>query len=477
MQHKANGEEIRMSPETYRFVMSWNYYSEPASGDRQVKLGLHVRIPEFRECSLKNGIECLHPPSIPYEPSKWPSGAGFSEGNGFGEKPKPTTGKVIGKERWQTQSSRRAWRKKWSRRVRQQKKKERIAVFNIIHPNPPHVCRMCKEIDESRKHCKLPDQPGMLSLCARYMENRGKIILPENIRALQNIYPWILESERKSHPPKVWAMSALPTLNRNDGRFLRYDHDEEGKLIRVYSYVPPQLIPEVALSHDRTSDDAWEDRSAFPDMWKTGELAEPTGVECDDYVYMDAVPESDIKSQCIIMPKPKWMLGGMTRRRVFVGFETRYCESIRTEYVRVWKRRDISHPELLWWAWMPKETAFVLTLEARRVAVRFRSDDPIFKYVETQQLINVRTEDSFAKEIKAESKAAGIPVDELCAENTIVVQSSTVRTRKEKRFFEAKRLEERMQRRLKVFLIRQDATEGKSIPRSRERASAPPLMI
>ena len=51
--------EPQMSAETYRFVMSWNYYPEPATGERQVKLELHTRLPF--SASVQEGAMCLLP--------------------------------------------------------------------------------------------------------------------------------------------------------------------------------------------------------------------------------------------------------------------------------------------------------------------------------------------------------------------------------------------------------------------------------
>ncbi len=51
---KKTGTEPQMMPETDRFIMSFRqgdfgeaYYPEPSTGEQQVVLGLHVRIPDF----------------------------------------------------------------------------------------------------------------------------------------------------------------------------------------------------------------------------------------------------------------------------------------------------------------------------------------------------------------------------------------------------------------------------------------------
>src|SRR5450759_1107326 len=51
--------EPHMTHETYRFVMSWNYYPEPVTGELQVNLGVHTRMPDFSVLNFKDGVRCF----------------------------------------------------------------------------------------------------------------------------------------------------------------------------------------------------------------------------------------------------------------------------------------------------------------------------------------------------------------------------------------------------------------------------------
>ncbi len=102
--------ELQMTAKTYRFVMSWNYYPEPVTGERQVKLSVHTRMPDFSVLNFKDGIRCFpaYGPTV-FEQKDVNPGAGFCEGNHYGEKSKSNIGKAVSLKCWQTQSSKEAW--------------------------------------------------------------------------------------------------------------------------------------------------------------------------------------------------------------------------------------------------------------------------------------------------------------------------------------------------------------------------------
>ncbi len=173
--------EPQMTAETYRFVMGWNHYPEPATGERQVNLGLHVRMPDFSVLNFKDGIRCFPPYGPTVLEQREPSpGAGFCEGSDYGKKYKPETGKAVSRSCWQTQSSKTAW----NERVEKLRKKEATSVRKTVSPEVPLVCVMCKDLNPSKTGCKLLEQ-GMGSLCSLHERHRGLIILPANMRALR----------------------------------------------------------------------------------------------------------------------------------------------------------------------------------------------------------------------------------------------------------------------------------------------------
>ena len=89
--------EPHMTAETYRFVMSWNYYPEPVTGERQVNLGVHARMPDFSVLNFKDGIRCFPAYSQTVFEQKEPRpGAGFCEGNHYGERAKLSVHRHVG---------------------------------------------------------------------------------------------------------------------------------------------------------------------------------------------------------------------------------------------------------------------------------------------------------------------------------------------------------------------------------------------
>jgi len=437
--------EPQMTAETYRFVMSWNYYPEPVTGERQVKLELYTRMPDFSVLNFKDGIRCFpaYGPTV-FEQKELKPGAGFCEGNHYGERAKPRIGTLLTKERWQTRSSKEAWKE----RTERLRRKEAASIERSVNPEVPHVCVMCRDMDPSKKSCKLSEQ-GMGSLCSLHNRHRGLIILPGDKKQrpyMGSLRQKLDEFEKRNRPAKIWRLSTLPTFNRNDGKFIRYDTNEAGEPIRVYQDSDPRMVPEIAFSHDRTEDSSGYDECAFPDDWRM-DLAESSGN--DDTVFMDINDNSDIKKQCFEMLKPNWVTVTRTRR-IFTGeFRTYYTQDKYTELNKVWH-------------WDPVKK-FTFTVEERTVVVPVRHDLAVIRTEEYPTLINVQVEEWFAKDIKREAKATGRSEDELRAENTILVQSSTLITKKERGYYNARREVEMQKRRLTGYLIARDVSEGKSI--------------
>jgi hypothetical protein len=342
------------------------------------------------------------------------------------------------------------------------------SIGRTVSPEVPHVCAMCGDMDPSKQACKLSEQ-GMGSLCSSHNKHRGLIVTPINKRQspyMGSLRKKLDEFEKRNSPEKIWRVSTLPTFNRNDGRFLRYDTNEDGEPIRVYQDSDPRLVPEIAFSHDRTEDRSGYDECAFPDDWQM-DITESSWN--DDTVFMDFNDTNEIKRQCFEMPKPNWI--SVTRtRRIFTGeFQTYYTQDKYTEINKVWH-------------WDPV-TKFTFTVEERTVVVPVRHDLAVMRNEEYPTLINVQTEEWFAKDIKQEAKDTGRSEDNLRAENTILVQSSTVITKKDRRYYNARREVEMQKQRLTGYLIARDAGEGKSIapkhkwPIRSKRAVAPMVKV
>ncbi len=437
---KSEEIEPHMSAETYSFVMGWNYYPEPTTGERQIKLDIHVSMPFSAD---PPSAVCLLPEHLLRR--RPTPGAGFCEGNHYGEKPKPKPSKAVSRP-WQTQSSKAAW----NERVERLRKKEDESIRRTVSPDVPHVCVMCKDMNPLKKGCKLSEQ-DMGSLCSLHERHRGLIILPGNKRQRRpcrgSLRQKLDEFEKRNRPAKIWRVSTLPTFNRNDGKFLRDDTNKAGEPIRVYSDSNPRLVPEIAFSHNRTEDSSGYDECAFPDDWRM-DLAESMGD--GDTAFMDINDNSDIRRQCFEMPAPNWV--SVTRtRRIFTGeFRTYYTQNKYTELNKVWH-------------WDPVKK-FTFTVEEREVVVPIRHDLAVMRTEEYPTLINVQTEGWFAKDIKQEAKATGRSEDELRAENTILVQSSTVITKKERKYYSAKREEEKQKRAMSAYLILKDVKEGAAMP-------------
>jgi hypothetical protein len=451
---KNDSTEPRMSAETYRAIM--RPYKEPED-NHQVTLGLHVRLP----FSNKGHVVCLLPETCNKDKEIVP-GTGYCDGNHYGERPKHPHSTPLTTQFWQTHTSKAAWDLKMARL----QKMEETSIEKVVNPPVPHVCGMCKDMFPERG-CKLTES-GMQSLCKTHNKQRGVIIKPENRR--QKVSFWkslnkrLEDFERRNRAPNIWRKSTLPTFNRNDGELDFKATMEAGH--RVYKDVDPRLVPEVAYSHERTEDNSGYDECAFPDDWR-GESAENNGR--DDHIYIDG-PGSDIKSQALEAPKPIWASVTRkyfdSRRRLFVGFRTHFVDNERTELVKVWH-------------WKPELKKFMFTVEERKSVVRVRHDQVITRAEEYPTLINVNTPETFAKDVRQMAKVSGRSEDELQCEGTVLIRSSTVVTKKERGYYNAKREIERQKRALTGYLISNDAAEGKAMPkhkwpvRSSERAVAP----
>jgi len=458
--------QVQMTAETYRFVMSWNQYPEPVTGERHVKLGLHVRMPDFSVLNFKDGIRCFpaYGPTVLDQREPTP-GAGFCEGNNYGKKSKSGIGEAASRVCWQTPSSKAAW----NEHVERLHEKEVASIRQAVSPEVPHSCIMCREIDPSKKACKLPIQ-GMGSLCSIHKKHRRLIVTPANKEQAPywgSLRQKLDEFEKKSLLAKIWRVSTLPTFNRNDGKFIRIDKDTTGKTIRVYRDSDPRMVPEVAFSHDRTEDSSGYDECAFPDDWKV-DLTEPNGNE--DTVFMDINDNSDVKKQCFEMPKPNWV-SVIRTRHIFTG-------TFRANYMQI-KSKELNRV----WHWDPEAHKFTFTVEEHEVTTDVKRDIPIMRTEEYPTLINVMGEEQFEKELRMMSKVTGDSVEELRARNTILVQSSTVVTRSERNFYSAKREIEKQKWHLTGYLILKDAKEGIAMapkhkwPVHPKRVAAPMIQV
>lgn len=477
--NKNESAEPHMRAETYRAIM--RPYKEPEE-NHQVTLRLHTRAPDFSVLNFQDGIRCFpcYGPTI-WEQREPVPGAGYCDGNHYGERPKHPLSTSLTTQFWQTQISKAAWDLK----VARLRMMEEASIERVIDPPVPHICGMCKDMFPERG-CKLTDN-GMQSLCKTHNKQRGVIIKPENRR--QNVSYWnslnkrLDDFERRNRAPKIWRNSTLPTFNRNDGELDVKATMEAGK--RVYKNVDPHLVPEVAYSHDRTEDSSGYEECAFPDDWR-GESAESSGSGNDDYTYIDG-PETDVKTQVLEAPKPVWV--SVTRqylnwKRVFVGFRKYQINREITEFIKVWKPNGWKYG-LVWRTaqgefvrvMKPVDNGlagckgpFMLTVEERKSVVRIELDQVVTRAEEYPTLINVNTPEMFAKEVKTMSKLTGRLKDELIAEGTMVVKSSTVITKKEREYYR-KRDSEKQKQRLTGYLV--SSTPKHAWPIRSKRAAAP----
>lgn len=456
--NKNESTEPHMRAETYRAIM--RPYKEPED-NHQVTLRLHVRLP----FSSEGYVVCLLPEMSNISKETIP-GAGYCDGNHYGERLKHPHNTPLTTQFWQTHTSKMAW----NEHVERLHMKEAESIRRTVSPNVPHVCGMCKDMNPSKRDCKLPEQ-GMGSLCSLHERHRGLIILPANMRALRNrpyygsLRQRLDKLDKRNRPAKIWRKSTLPTFSRNDGELDFRATMKAGH--RVYRDVDPRLVPEIAYSHDRTENSSGYDECAFPDDWR-GESAESSGSGNDDYTYIDG-PDSDVKSQILEAPKPVWVSVTRkyfdSRRRLFVGFRTHYTNDERTELVKVWD-------------WKPELRKFMFTVEERRSIVRVRHDQVITRAEEYPTLININTPEMFAKDVKQLAKMSGRSEDELQCDGTVLIRSSTVVTKKERAYYNSRREMERQKRALTGYLISQDVAEGKAIPKHKwpirlKRAASP----
>jgi hypothetical protein len=189
--------------------MSWDYYPEPVTGERQVKLGVYARIPDFSVLNFKDAIRCFlaYGPTV-FEQKEPRPGAGFCEGNHYGERAKPEISTPLSKERWQTQSSKAAW----NEHAERLQKKEAASLERTVRPEVPHVCIMCRDMDPSKKACKLSEQ-SMASLCSLHNRHRGLIVTPAPKKQspyMGSLRQKLDEFEKRNRPAKIWRLSRYP---------------------------------------------------------------------------------------------------------------------------------------------------------------------------------------------------------------------------------------------------------------------------
>jgi hypothetical protein len=344
--------------------------------------------------------------------------------------------------------------------------KEAISIEKVIHPETLAVCRFCHSMFPERAHCKLAGQ-DFGSLCSVYNKGKGKLVLPVqpvNVPYHQSLQYQLDRFERRNTPGTMWVKSSLPTFNRNDGKFLGMKYfltnadgepdygspldprnvkaediqSGEVTVIRMYRDTDPRLVPEKALEHSRTEDNSWFDDCAFPDDWK----ADMEVQEQDDHVYTDNDGERDVKHLSAIIQKPKYKTE-YRRVPMLVGFRAHKQVMDYTRLAKVWKPNP-AISECMWWFWAPKEK-FVFTLEERKETVTIRHEYGIVRKVEVPTLIPVVSD----------------------SEETVLLNTSTVRTRREKQYSLDRSRQAKFRRQLTSWLIEKDALEartGKSIP-------------
>jgi len=253
--------------------------------------------------------------------------------------------------------------------------------------------------------------------------------------------------EKRNRPPKIWRVSTLPTFNRNDGKFLRYDTNEDGEPIRVYQDSDPKLVPEVAFSHDAQK--IFQDMTSAHSLMTGGWiLLNPAGmmILCS-WISMITAKSSGSVSRCLSQigyPSP----GHAAYSPVSFGLTTPRTNSLSS---------------IRWWHWDPVKK-FTFTIEERTVVVPVRHDLAVMRTEEYPTLINVQTEEWFEKDIKRKAKATGRSEDEMRAENTILVQSSTVITKKDRKYYSAKHEEEKQKCVVSGYLLLKDVKEGVAMP-------------
>ncbi len=341
------------------------------------------------------------------------------------------------------------------RRQRMAYLKDAISIEKVIHPDVPAVCKFCHSMFPERGHCKLVSQ-SLGSMCSMYAKGHGKLVppvQPVNVPYRQSLQYRLDQFEKRNKSRTLWAKSTLPTFNRNDGKFLGikyYQVDNSGEPIyespidprcvnpddiqsgevvalRTYKDTDPRFVPEKAFEHSRTEENTWYDDCAFPDEWRE----EMEVQEQDDHVYMDSDRERDVKHLSAVIQKPKYALE-YRKVPMLVGF--RAYKQVMT-YERLEKV----------WTWNAKKSMFTFTLEPRQETVIVKHEYGIIRKVELPTLVPVASD----------------------PDETIVLNTSTVRTKREKQFSLNRSIAAKFKRQLTGYLIEKDALEaetGRHIP-------------
>jgi hypothetical protein len=333
--------------------------------------------------------------------------------------------------------------------------KDAICIEKVIHPDVPEVCKFCHSMFPERGHCKLVSQ-SLGSMCSMYAKGHGKLVSPVqavNVPYRRSLQYRLDQFEKRNKSRTLWAKSTLPTFNRNDGKFLgiKYyqvdasgepmyespvdprcvnpDDIQSGKItaLRAYKDTDPHFVPEKAFEHSRTEENTWFDDCAFPDEWREGMEVQ----EQDDHVYMDRDRERDVRHLSAVIQKPKYALE-YRKVPMLIGFR---------EYKQVMTYERLEKV----WTWNAEKHMFTFTLEPRQETVTVKHEYGIIRKVELPTLVPVVSD----------------------SDETIVLNTSTVRTKREKQFLLDRSTAAKFKRQLTGYLIEKDALEaetGRCIP-------------
>jgi len=226
---------------------------------------------------------------------------------------------------------------------------------------------VCREFCDKSKSCKLIEN-GFPDLC-RHRSKHGKLVRPVNLR-------WSAKFNRmKDDELKARTLFARSTISG--------------------------VIPEIALSHDKTDDPGMHSCTVF-DTWDDIE----GDIEEEAFQREEARMHSGEKSQQGTVPS--YIYRTVYRdRRVLTGFETRTVEMTYVDTERKW-------------IFSPPDGRFILSIRKVIRTTSYRDDVPIYKWI---RIPTLRPIGCLLKPVK-------------------VVGSTTVVTRKEQKFY-ANRREER----------------------------------
>ncbi len=227
---------------------------------------------------------------------------------------------------------------------------------------------VCREFCDKSRSCKLIEN-GFLDLC-RHRSKHGKLVIPVNLR---------------------WSV-----------RFNRMKDDElKARTLFARSTISG-IIPEIALSHDKTDDPGMHSCTLF-DTWDNLE----GDMEEEAFQREEARMHSSEKSQQGLVPSYIYRII-YRDRRVLTGFKP---ETIEKTYVDTERK----------WIFYPPYGRFILATRKVIRVTSYRDDVPIYKWI---RIPTLRPIGCYLKAMK-------------------VVGSTTVVTRKEQRFYADRREERR----------------------------------